>query len=50
MTQRIIFTSGDLSTSSTRRFLEGTGIKCLEKPFKLDELLSLVKTTLEGID
>jgi signal transduction histidine kinase/CheY-like chemotaxis protein len=49
MTQRIIFTSGDLSSSSTRQFLDRTGIKCLEKPFKQDELLSLVKAALEGI-
>jgi len=49
MVKRILFTSGDIASQSTRNFLEKSGIPCLDKPFELDELLETVNTSLEGL-
>jgi signal transduction histidine kinase len=44
---RILFSTGDVASSSTRRFLEETGSACLTKPFRLAELRRVVRGALE---
>jgi signal transduction histidine kinase len=44
---RILFSTGDVASSSTRRFLEETGSACLTKPFRLAELRRAVRGALE---
>lgn len=46
MVSRIIFTTGDSVSPSTRRFLDTTGVTCLEKPFELADLILAVKRHL----
>ena len=43
---RVIFTTGDVINDEIKAFLEETGRPFLPKPFTLDELRSVVKTSL----
>jgi len=49
LANRILFTSGDLASQSTRMFIEKSGISCLDKPFELEELLEYVHSKLEDL-
>lgn len=46
MTNRIIFTTGDVINNEIKAFLEETGRPFLPKPFTLDELRSVIKIAL----
>ena len=46
MTNRVIFTTGDVINDEIKTFLEETGRPFLPKPFTLDELRSVIKTVL----
>lgn len=42
---RIILISGDTANSETQALLEGSGTPCIEKPFRAQQLLSIVDKT-----
>lgn len=42
---RVILISGDTANSKTQALLAGSGIPCIEKPFRVQQLISLVETT-----
>ena len=42
---RIILISGDTANSDTQAFLAKSGAPCIEKPFRLQQLISLVEKT-----
>jgi PAS domain S-box-containing protein len=45
--QRFIFLTGDTLSPETRAFLDHTRVPCLHKPFRLVELLQVVRRTLQ---
>ncbi len=47
---RVIFTTGDVISSDTQLFLEQSGRPFLLKPFAPDELIVIVRETLEQLD
>jgi PAS domain S-box-containing protein len=44
---RVIIMTGDTVNKETRRFLERTGLRCIEKPFRLEDIWDCVRD-LEG--
>ena len=50
LTDRVIFTTGDLLGGDTKNFLEQSGRLFLPKPFTLDELKIVVKEALGRIE
>ncbi len=46
--QRIIFTTGDTISPSTRHFLTNNQLVFLAKPFDISDLLETVRTLLHG--
>ena len=46
MVSRIIFTTGDVVSPSTRRFLEESSLPCLHKPFELRKLYENVEVVV----
>jgi DNA-binding response OmpR family regulator len=49
LTDRVIFTTGDVVDSYTQRFLELASRPFLPKPFTLDELRAIVRQTLDRL-
>jgi len=49
LAERVIFTTGDVISSDTQRFLEQTGRPFLLKPFSPDELRALVRESLKRL-
>jgi DNA-binding response OmpR family regulator len=47
LTNRVIFTTGDVMSNDTQNFLKQTGRPVLLKPFSPDELKTLIRTTLD---
>ena len=45
MRQRIILISGDTANSKTQALLASSGIPCIEKPFRVQQLISVVENT-----
>ena len=45
MRARITLISGDTANSETQALLEGSGTPCIEKPFRVQQLLSIVEKT-----
>ena len=43
--QRIILMSGDTANSKTQALLANSGIPCIEKPFRVEKLISIVEST-----
>jgi|GEM_PF-3742156 len=43
---KIVFITGDVLNEETDRFISGTNIRCLEKPFTADEILAVVNCVL----
>jgi hypothetical protein len=43
----VIIMTGDTVNKDTRRFLERTGLRCIEKPFRLEDIWDCVRD-LEG--
>jgi len=50
LTDRVIFTTGDLLGGDTKNFLEQSGRLFLPKPFTPDELKTVVKEALGRIE
>ncbi len=49
MLNKIVFTTGDSVSRSTRDFLDDVGAQCLHKPFEKEELLSLVAEMISRV-
>jgi len=45
MSERIILISGDTANSETQSLLSSSTTPCIEKPFRVQELISIVETT-----
>lgn len=45
MRQRVILISGDTANSKTQALLASSGIPCIEKPFRVQQLISVVENT-----
>jgi DNA-binding NtrC family response regulator len=43
--QRMILISGDTANSKTQALLASSGIPCIEKPFRVQQLISVVENT-----
>jgi DNA-binding NtrC family response regulator len=43
--RRIILISGDTANGKTQALLAGSGIPCIEKPFRVQQLISVVENT-----
>jgi CheY-like chemotaxis protein len=44
--QRMLFITGDIVNEETRRILQTTGVPCIEKPFRVNELINAVRKVL----
>jgi DNA-binding NtrC family response regulator len=47
LVKRMLFVTGDIVNEATAQTLKNTGIPCIEKPFRVHELLSAVREVLE---
>jgi CheY-like chemotaxis protein len=43
--RRVILISGDTANSKTQALLANSGIPCIEKPFRVQQLISVVEST-----
>jgi DNA-binding NtrC family response regulator len=43
--RRMILISGDTANSKTQALLAGSGVPCIEKPFRVQQLISIVENT-----
>jgi hypothetical protein len=43
--RRLILISGDTANSKTQALLEHSGLPCIEKPFRVQSLISVVEST-----
>jgi DNA-binding response OmpR family regulator len=48
LSQRILFITGDTVNQETMEILQKTGAPCIEKPFRVTQLLNSVKILLGG--
>jgi two-component system NtrC family sensor kinase len=48
LSHRILFITGDTVNQETMAILEQTGAPCIEKPFRVSQLLKSVETLLAG--
>lgn len=48
LSHRILFITGDTVNQETMTILEQTGAPCIEKPFRVSQLLNSVETLLAG--
>jgi DNA-binding NtrC family response regulator len=46
LASRIIFITGDIANEETVATLRDTGVPCVEKPFRVQQFLSVVDTTM----
>jgi CheY-like chemotaxis protein len=42
---RVILMTGDTANSKTQALLAGSGVPCIEKPFRVEKLISVVEST-----
>ena len=45
---RLVFITGDVANSETLALLRSTGAPCIEKPFRVGQLLAIVEQTMGG--
>jgi DNA-binding NtrC family response regulator len=45
LSTRIILISGDTANSETQSLLKGSATPCIEKPFRVQQLISIVEKT-----
>jgi CheY-like chemotaxis protein len=50
LARRMVFVTGDVMSPETRRFLDETCFRFLEKPFTLDEFQAIVRGVLRSAD
>lgn len=48
LARRLLFITGDIVNEETVRILEQTGVPCIEKPFRVQELMAAVHKVLEN--
>ena len=48
LANRLLFITGDIVNEETVRILEHTGVPCIEKPFRVQELMAAVRKVLEN--
>jgi DNA-binding response OmpR family regulator len=48
LVSRVLFITGDIVNEETMKTLESTGVPCIEKPFRVQELVAAVKKVLEA--
>ena len=48
LVSRVLFITGDIVNEETLKTLEKTGVPCIEKPFRVQELVTAVKKVLEA--
>ncbi len=46
LAKRIVFITGDIVNEDTVAILKETGAPCVEKPFRVQDLLNIVETTI----
>lgn len=46
LVSRMLFITGDIVNDETRQILQRTGVPCIEKPFRVQELLAVVKQVM----
>jgi CheY-like chemotaxis protein len=46
LTSRMLFITGDIVNEETRRILQTTGVPCIEKPFRVNELINALRKVL----
>jgi len=49
MTDRVVFTSGDLETDNARALLARAGGQAVQKPYDIDTLLAVIRTVQDSI-
>jgi DNA-binding NtrC family response regulator len=47
LVKRMLFVTGDIVNEATAQTLKNTGVPCIEKPFRVHELVCAVKDVLE---
>jgi len=47
LVRRMLFITGDIVNEETLDTLQRTGVRCIEKPFRVQELVTAVKQVLE---
>ena len=45
--KRMLFVTGDIVNEETMKTLKNTGVPCIEKPFRVQELVNAVKEVVE---
>jgi two-component system, OmpR family, response regulator len=48
LASHMLFITGDIVNEETMQILRQTGVPCIEKPFRVNELLAAVTKVLEG--
>jgi len=46
LVSHMLFITGDIVNEETRRVLETTGVPCIEKPFRVNELINAIRKVL----
>ena len=46
LTSRMLFITGDIVNEETRRILQTTGVPCIEKPFRVNELINAIRKVM----
>jgi DNA-binding response OmpR family regulator len=46
LTSRMLFITGDIVNEETRHVLQTTGVPCIEKPFRVNELINALRKVL----
>ena len=46
LTSRLVFITGDIANEDTASTLERTGVPCVEKPFRVQQFISVVENTM----
>jgi CheY-like chemotaxis protein len=46
LVSRMLFITGDIVNEETRRILQTTGVPCIEKPFRVNELINAIRKVL----
>jgi hypothetical protein len=46
LSSRMLFITGDIVNEETTKILQKTGIPCIEKPFRVQELISAINKVL----
>ena len=46
LASRLVFITGDIANDETAATLERTGVPCVEKPFRVQQFISVVEQTM----